>query len=121
MRSVLIVASVFLIGACASVKLSEAGRNVKVVETIPSHCESLGLIAGEGGSSWTGGAYYKNATLIEYAQNDLKNKAAELGATHIIIKTTNLGETHGQYGGTVTGANLTGTAYRCNSGAASKK
>ena len=100
--------------SCSSVELSGAGNQVKVVETVEKDCESLGLIAGEGGSSWKGGAYYKNSSLIEYAQNDLRNKAAEKGATHLVIKTSNLGSTGSQYGSTVTGANLMGTAYRCS-------
>lgn len=102
-----------LIVGCASVDLTEAGRSVKVVETIASHCESLGFVNGEGGNSWTGGAWYKNSSLLDYASNDLRNKAAGMGATHVVIKSSNFGESHGRYGGTVTGANLTGTAYRC--------
>ena len=107
-----IVALLFVTG-CASVDLTPEGSSVQVVETIDKDCESLGMVFGEGGSSWKGGAYYKNSSLLEYAQNDLKNKAAALGATHIVVKTSNFGHVNGQYGGTVTGANLSASSYRC--------
>jgi hypothetical protein len=99
---------------CASVDLNPAGQNIQVVETVDSNCKSLGMVVGQGGSSWTGGAYYKNSSLLMYAQNDLRNNAAALGATHVVLKTSNFGQTGNQYGSTVTGANISGTAYKCN-------
>lgn len=110
---------VFLTG-CASVELTPAGQNVQVVENVDESCESLGMVFGEGGSSWKGGAYYKNSSLLQYAQNDLKNKAAALGATHIVVKTSNFGHVNGRYGGTVTGANLSASSYKCSKDLAKK-
>lgn len=113
-KHAIVILSLLFLASCSSVELTPAGNQVKIVETVDKECESLGLIAGEGGSSWKGGAYYKNSSLIQYAQNDMRNKAAANGATHMVIKTSNFGHTSGGYGGgTVTGANLTGTAYRC--------
>lgn len=105
--------SALFVTGCASVELTPAGHAVQVVENVSDDCESLGMVFGEGGSSWKGGAYYKNSSLLEYAQNDLKNKAAAKGATHIVVKTSNFGHVNGQYGGTVTGANLSASSYRC--------
>ena len=99
--------------SCSSVELSKSGSEVLIVESVEKGCKPLGMVFGEGGSSWKGGAWYKNSTLLEYAQNDLKNKAAEKGATHVVTKTSNFGHRSGQYGGTVTGANISGNAYKC--------
>lgn len=110
--------SALFVTGCASVQLTPAGHEVKVVEEVDRDCESLGMVFGEGGSSWKGGAYYKNSSLLQYAQNDLKNKAAAMGATHIVVKTSNFGHVNGQYGGTVTGANLSASSYRCLDGLA---
>lgn len=53
-----------------------------------------------------------NEDLIDYAMNDLRNKAAEMGSTHVRNDPPQLGSGDG----TTTSATITGTAYRCPDG-----
>jgi hypothetical protein len=62
---------------------------------------------GEGGG--TLGNFVSNDQLVEYAMNDLRNKAAAKGATYVQSDPPQLG----QGKGTTTTATITGTAYRC--------
>lgn len=55
------------------------------------------------------GQYVSNAKLLEYATNNARNKAAELGATHIEIVHQNYGQTEG----TNSSAMVSATAYLC--------
>ena len=77
-------------------------------DPLPPTCKTLGLITGKGGGTF-GGAYVSNEDLIEFAMNDLRNKAAELGATHIRHDPPQLGSGEG----TTTSVTMTGTAYDC--------
>jgi len=65
-------------------------------------------LVGEGGGSF-GGKWISNDSLIEYATNDLRNKAAEKGANYVQTDPPTLGEAHG----TTSTVTITGTAYRC--------
>jgi Domain of unknown function (DUF4156) len=100
-----------LLPACKTAGLSPAGSAVAPTrDPLPPQCETLGLLTGKGGGT-LGGAYISNENLIDYAMNDLRNKAADLGATHIRHDPPQLGEGDG----TTTSVTITGTAYACPS------
>jgi uncharacterized protein YbjQ (UPF0145 family) len=69
---------------------------------------------GKGGGTF-GGSWIANEDLIEYAMNDMRNQAAELGANYVQHDPPTLGQGEG----TTTTATITGTAYQCRSVAAS--
>ena len=95
--------------ACSVPSLSPAGARVAVARTAPPDgCSAVGYLVGEGGGTFGGGAI-ANDQLIEYAMNDLRNKAAERGANYVQSDPPQLG----QGKGTTTTATVTGTAYRC--------
>lgn len=71
-------------------------------------CVSLKYLVGKGGGTF-GGAYVANEDLVEYAMNDLRNEAAQLGANYVQHDPPQMG--HG--GGTTTTVTISGTAYRC--------
>ena len=50
-----------------------------------------------------------NDSLMQYAMNDARNKAAELGATHVHLSTPQLGGANG----TTTTATVMAVAYKC--------
>jgi hypothetical protein len=95
--------------ACSTPALSPQAARVAVTRNAPpSTCSPLGYIVGEGGGTF-GGAWISNDQLIEYAMNDLRNKAAEHGANYVQSDPPQLGNGKG----TTTTATITGTAYRC--------
>ncbi len=104
-----ILATAFALPGCATEALSPEGAHVAVTRNPPTpDCTPAGYIVGEGGGTF-GGKWLKNDSLIEYAMNDLRNKAAQLGANYVQSDPPTLGEGHG----TTTTATVTGTAYRC--------
>jgi Domain of unknown function (DUF4156) len=116
MAHLTLITSVLFITACSTPELTPMGRGVIALGTPPGeHCRALGLVTGEGRGPYSPGS------LVEYATNDARNRAAELGATHVHTMPPALGYsanyTSGSSGGQgaagVSSATLTGTAYRC--------
>jgi hypothetical protein len=106
MKKILVI-SMCAVSACTYSALNERGRAVSVADGRPEGCENLGMVIGKGGGGW--GEFVQNESLIEYAMNDARNKAAELGATHMTLSSPQLG---GGKGG-ITAATIQGFAYRC--------
>jgi hypothetical protein len=95
---------------CATSALSPSGSRVAATRNPPpTDCVSLKYIVGKGGGAFGGGAI-ANEDLIEYAMNDLRNKAAEVGANYVQHDPPQLGSREG----TTTTATITGTAYKCS-------
>jgi hypothetical protein len=117
--------SILLIGtltACASIQLrSEAERIIVSRNPAPKGCKYVGHVIGSQGGSWSGG-WTSNKNLAEGAFNDMKNKAAKLGANYVQLETNQAGVTGsaGMYSGTGGGSTQqtdvtnVGNAYRCN-------
>jgi hypothetical protein len=87
------------------------GRIITTRDPLPATCVNLGEVAGKGGGG-PGGMYISNASLVEYAQNDLRNQAAARGATHVRLDPPVLGGSNGP----TTSAMITGIAYKCPPG-----
>ncbi len=118
MKKSLIVLVAFALAGCSTAKLSGSGERVEIVSQVDQKvCKNLGPVFGKGGGSF-GGAWISDESLMEYASNDLRNKAGEKGATHVIASTHQMGQTTGQYGGTTSTATISGIAYRCDTNAA---
>lgn len=113
MKRLVVLALLFLVG-CSTAKLSEQGANVEVVNEKPGkNCKNLGPVFGKGGGQF-GGGWISDEKLMEYASNDLRNKAAAKGATHVLMKDHQMGNTSGRYGGTTSTATFSGIAYKCS-------
>lgn len=95
--------------ACSTPALSPTAAHVAVTRNPPpAACTSVAYLVGEGGGTF-GGGWISNDQLIEYAMNDLRNKAADRGANYVQNNPPQLGSGKG----TTTTATITGTAYRC--------
>lgn len=108
-----LVISGLLIGACSTPQLTPMGRGVVALRTPPvGHCQELGPVTGEGHGP------YSSQSLVEYATNDARNHAAELGATHVLTTSPALeySSLYAHNGQEVNTATMTGTAYRCGGG-----
>jgi hypothetical protein len=97
------------LAGCATAALSPQGAQVAVTRNPPTpDCVTAGYLVGEGGGTF-GGKWISNDSLLQYALNDLRNKAAKLGANYVQTDPPQLGSGHG----TTSTATITGTAYRC--------
>jgi hypothetical protein len=109
LRTVLLALTSTALFACSTPALSPAAAHVAVTRNAPpSSCATVGYLVGEGGGTF-GGGWISNDQLIEYAMNDLRNKAAAQGANYVQSDPPQLGSGRG----TTTTATITGTAYRC--------
>ena len=89
--------------------LSPEGARVVISRNPPPEgCAAAEYLVGSGGGTF-GGGYIANDQLITYAMNDLRNKAAAVGADYVQSDPPQLGSGKG----TTTTATITGTAYRC--------
>jgi len=125
---VVLALGVSLIG-CKADQLSNRGAEIVLLYDEPLECENLGEVIGRGGGLT--GAYSKPSLNEESAENDVRNQAAERGATHLLLRTEEIAQGDGRqpdekdtepalahgYG---TGSNVTiaGTAFKCPPGAA---
>ena len=126
--SVVLALGLSLMG-CKADQLSGRGAEVVLLYDEPLDCENLGEVIGRGGGLT--GAYSKPSINEESAENDVRNQAAERGATHLLLRTEEVAQGDGRqpdekdtepalahgYG---TGSNVTivGTAFKCPPGAA---
>jgi hypothetical protein len=113
---------------CKADQLTSQGTDVVLLYDEPQGCENLGVVIGHGGG--LSGGYAKPSVNRQSAENDARNKAAERGATHLLLYPEEVAQGDGRgvnpestdpplahgYG---TGSNVTvaGTAYKCPPGA----
>lgn len=108
-----LVSSTMLAG-CSRPGLSSAGANVAAANTSisdnglePKSCKNLGPVIGKSGGAL--GGFVSNDDLLEYALNDLRNKAADAGANFVHYTAPQFGTN----ADADTGVTMAGTAYRC--------
>ena len=109
-RSAILLAVIALIPACMTTPISADGARIQVTRDPGevSSCEKLGRV--EGADHMNGGFVGVNAAAGN-AMNQMRNKAAKLGADKLLL----LGG-----GANFGGADYAGDAYRCNSASLAK-
>ncbi len=107
------------IASCKRAELTNDGSTVVTGQGGPpaASCKPLGSVVGSGGGAF-GGAYISNESLMEYALNDLRNKAAKLGANYVTHGQPQLGMAGDKESTSTTTATVVGSAYNCPSDAA---
>ncbi len=117
---------------CKADQLTSHGTAVVLLYDEPAGCENLGVVIGRGGGMT--GAYSKPKVNQESAENDARNKAAERGATHLLLHPEEVDQGDGRgpdyqdtepplAHGSGTGSTVTvaGTAFKCALDAPSSK
>ena len=112
--------SIVLAGCAATPIEPHAMRIVASPNPAPKSCKYVGQVVGNQGNFFTGN-YTSNRNLEEGAMNDMKNKAAKLGANYIQLITNRAGNTgsvsgsNGIISGHMAETNVTnmGNAYNC--------
>lgn len=120
-----ISAAIVFVTGCSSISVvPQATHVIASPNKAPKGCQYVGQVVGNQGNFFTG-SFTSNRNLEEGAMNDLRNKAAKLGANYIQLVTTRAGVTgsasgsYGQNGGFMNGkseqTNVTnlGNAYHC--------
>lgn len=98
---------------CATSSPSPEARRVIPVSGVPGPlCQNLGTVIGEAEVSGRGSTPETPDELASRAATDAMERAAQRGATHIFLSPVTLRQT----GGAVSGATLTGAAFRCPQG-----
>lgn len=112
--------------ACSTAELSKKGAEIVTSQSAPvdsgydpKSCKHLGFVIGKGGGA-LGGEFIANENLVGYAMNDLRNKAANLGANFIQHDSPQMGVSGSNNGTNTTTATVSGNAYFC-SGAKTEK
>jgi len=102
-----------LIQGCSTAKLSNEGAIIEVIIALDrKDCKNLGPVFGKGGGVF-GGTWISDESLMEYVSNDLRNKAALKGATHVVVQGHQVGMTTGRNGGSTSTVTQQGIAYKC--------
>ncbi len=106
--------------ACRTADLSGKGAEVVTSQSAPvdsgfdpSTCTHLGFVVGSGGGAF-GGGWISNESLVNYAMNDLRNKAAEKGANFVQHDAPQMGVSGDKNGTSTTTATVSGNAYACS-------
>ena len=121
---VLTLAAGAVLTGCKAGQLSADGTRIAILYDEPVGCENLGVVVGQGGG--LSGAYSKPSVNQQSAENDALNKAAELGATHLLLHPEDIRQGDGHApdyqdtqpamahgSGTGSTVNVAGTAYKC--------
>jgi len=116
-----LVPAVFLVG-CALIQLNPAASHVIASPNkAPRGCRYLGQVNGSQGNFFTGG-FTANRNLEQGAQNDLRNKASNMGGNYVQLITNRASSTgsvssngFGGFSGSQqqTGVTTIGNVYRC--------
>jgi hypothetical protein len=78
---------------CAATQIRAGAEQVVVSrQPAPKSCKYLGTIIGEQGGALTG-RFTSNKALAAGAVNDLKNKAADMGANYVVLEDSRAGQT----------------------------
>ena len=116
MHSKAAVALCVLLG-CAATPVNPGAGNIRLTNTEPgTQCRYLGEVTGRQGG-WPSGPFTPNENLEEGARNNLKNKAAALGANVVHLVSSQSGVSAGGSGGgsQTTLVTYVGAAYHCPS------
>lgn len=110
------VAATFLVG-CAAKNITPTATHIIVSPNkAPENCRFIGMVQGDQGNWFTGG-WTPNKNLEAGAMNDLRNKAAEMGANYVELITNRASSTGSGFEGSgsvhQTGVVAMGNAYAC--------
>ncbi len=94
--------------ACNRASLTKNGRTVAMVSEPPKACAEVGKVVGQGGGTLRD-PYHSHSALKKHARGDARKKAAELGATHVLLEEAQVGSDEGATRTFI----VNGTAYRC--------
>jgi len=114
-----LLAAAMLLAGCAAKPLQAGAARIFVTHTPPpDECRFVGEVRGAQGNFWTA-EFTSDEELIAGARNELRNRAAALGANYVTIETERYSNNTASdsLGGTYA-AVIVGNAWYCDDGSA---
>ena len=108
--SVTLAIMVGVLAGCSATPVSQQGARVEITTERPNGCKMLGEVVGSQGNVFSGD-FTTDRALMEGARNDLRNKAAAIGA-NVVQMQNSLNATHPYSAGAIK-STLIGTAFVC--------
>lgn len=113
---IFLIAIISVLSGCASLELSQAGRDVQLLTQLPSSSFKQFAVAGDVSCDFGMNAKSASTNIIQ-CRNDLRNKAARLGASVVIVQHQQLGTGGSGFGNNSIGGcpnciTMVGTAYK---------
>ncbi len=103
-------ASAIVLTGCATAPATPQGAAVELVTQRPANCKFLGEVTGSHGNVFSGD-FITDEKLIQGARNDLRNKAAALGANVVQVQDT-INSKH-PYSAGIVKSTVVGAALAC--------
>ena len=99
-----------LLAGCATAPATPQGAAVELITQRPANCKFLGEVTGSHGNVFSGD-FISDEKLIQGARNDLRNKAAALGANVVQVQDT-INSRH-PYSAGIVKSTVVGAALAC--------
>lgn len=104
-----LLSSVFFFG-CSAKQLTPQGNTVVASYQQPvGNCKELGIVTGGQDNFWSGD-FTSNHEMVQGGINEVRNRAAEMGGTHVVIQRTDTAQNI-----MMTAVTVVGTVYQCES------
>ncbi len=105
-----VTALVALLAGCATAPATPQGAAVELATQRPANCKFLGEVTGSHGNVFSGD-FITDEKLIQGARNDLRNKAAAMGANVVQVQNT-INSKH-PYSAGIVKSTVVGAAFNC--------
>ena len=106
----MVALAVGLLAGCGATPVSQKGAQVELTTEKPKGCTAVGEVMGSQGNVFSGD-FTTDQNLMQGARNDMRNRAAELGANVVHIQGSQ-NSTHPYSAGAVK-STLVGVAFKC--------
>jgi hypothetical protein len=114
MRTLITIASIAFLAACAAKQASPGAEKVFVSEEPPpTDCRFVGEVQGSQGNFWTA-EFTSDRNILTGARNEMRNQALSLGANYVMVETQSHSHNTARpsLGGTYASV-IIGNAYFC--------
>ncbi len=99
-----------ILAGCATAPATQQGAAVELVTERPKNCKFVGEVTGSHGNVFAGD-FISDERLIQGARNDLRNKAAAMGANVVQVQNT-INSKH-PYSAGIVKSTVVGGAFQC--------
>lgn len=99
-----------LLAGCSATPVSQQGAAVELTTERPKNCKLLGEVIGSQGNAFSGD-FTSDEKLMQGARNDLRNKAATMGANVVQVQSAQ-NSTHPYSAGAIK-STVIGAAFAC--------
>lgn len=103
-------ASAIVLAGCAATTATPQGASVEITTERPNNCRAVGEVVGSQGNVFSGD-FTSDEKLMQGARNDLRNKAAAMGAN--VVQIQNVQNSRHPYSAGTVKSTVIGVAFTC--------